>query len=85
MLKVQSGLSLPEHGHGGSELTIVLAGSYRDEIGHFRAGDVADLDDSIEHQPVADKEDGCICLIATDSRARFKGVVGRLMQPFTGM
>lgn len=85
LLKVAPGTQLPEHGHGGSELTMVLQGSYHDELGTFRRGDVADLGDDVEHQPVADAKEGCICLIASDRKARFKGLVARLMQPFTGL
>lgn len=85
LLKVAPGQVMPEHGHGGSELTLLLQGSYRDEVGTFRAGDVADLDDEIEHRPVADPVSGCICLIASEERARFKGVVARMVQPLTGI
>lgn len=85
LLKVAPGQVMPEHGHGGSELTLLLAGSYRDEIGEFRAGDVADLDDEVEHTPVADPKTGCICLIASEERARFKGVLARIVQPLTGL
>jgi len=85
LLKVAPGQVMPEHGHGGSELTLLLAGSYRDEIGEFRAGDVADLDDEVEHTPVADPKSGCICLIASEQRARFKGVLARIVQPLTGL
>ncbi|MEL7303888.1 MAG: ChrR family anti-sigma-E factor, partial [Pseudomonadota bacterium] len=58
LIKVQKGQAMPEHGHGGSELTLVLDGSYTDEVGTFAAGDVADLDDTIEHRPIADSETG---------------------------
>ncbi|MEL6297439.1 MAG: ChrR family anti-sigma-E factor [Pseudomonadota bacterium] len=85
LIKVQKGQAMPEHGHGGSELTLVLDGSYTDEIGTFGAGDVADLDDTIEHRPIADSDTGCICLIASERKARFTGVIGRLLQPFTGI
>ena len=76
---------MPEHGHGGSELTLVLRGAYSDRTGTYRVGDVADLGDSIEHQPIADAKDGCICLIASDKKIRFKSVLARLVQPFTGL
>jgi len=76
---------MPEHGHGGSELTLLLRGSYRDEVGHFARGDLADLDETVEHQPVADPETGCICLIGTESKARFKSLFARLLQPLTGL
>ncbi len=85
LLKVGPGRVMPEHGHSGSELTLLLEGSYRDEIGEFRVGDVADLDDEVEHSPVSHPQTGCICLIASEGRARFKGVLARMVQPLTGM
>lgn len=85
LIKVAPGHALPEHGHGGSELTLVLRGSYKDQTGEYKAGDLADLDDSIEHSPVAHPVDGCICLIATDRKIRFKSVFAKLLQPLTGM
>lgn len=84
LLKVAPGQAMPDHGHGGAELTLMLRGSYRDEIGTFRTGDLADLDDDVEHRPVADLDDGCICLIASVEKARFRGLLARLFQPLTG-
>lgn len=85
LIKVAPGRVLPDHGHGGSELTLVLEGAYKDKVGTFRSGDLADLDEETEHQPVADAAVGCICLIASTEKARFKGVLARLVQPLTGM
>jgi putative transcriptional regulator len=85
LLRVEPGRAMPEHGHGGSELTMILSGSYEDEIGKFGPGDVADLDDGIEHRPVADAHTGCICIIASEKQAVFKGFFARLMQPLTGI
>ncbi len=85
LLKIAPGQVMPEHGHGGTELTMVLAGSYSDEIGTYHPGDVADLDDEVEHSPVADRKLGCICLIASEEKARFKGPFARFVQPLTGM
>lgn len=85
LLKVAPGTKLPRHGHDGEELTLVLKGSYRDAGDVFRAGDISDLDDQTEHEPVADDETGCICLIATERPLKFKGLVARLFQPLTGM
>lgn len=85
LIKVAPGKELPEHGHRGEELTLLLRGSYHDEIGTFQEGDIADLDDEIEHRPVADEMSGCICLIASERKARFKGLIARLMQPFIGV
>jgi putative transcriptional regulator len=85
LLRVEPGRAMPEHGHGGSELTMILRGSYQDEIGRFGPGDVADLDDDIEHRPVADAQTGCICIIASEKQAVFKGFFARLIQPLTGI
>jgi putative transcriptional regulator len=82
LLRVEPGRSLPEHGHAGTELTLVLSGSYRDQLGRFAAGDVADLDDDHDHKPLVDSAEPCICLIGSDGKPRFRGLVGRLLQPF---
>jgi putative transcriptional regulator len=85
LLKIAPGRQMPAHGHGGSELTLVLEGAYHDETGRFGPGDVEDVDGATEHQPIADPATGCICLIASERAARFKGLLGRLVQPLTGM
>ena len=85
LLSIAPGTMIPHHSHGGSELTLILKGSFYDEIGRFSAGDLADLDDSVHHQPVADTAEACICLIATDERLRFTGMFSRLLQPIIGI
>jgi putative transcriptional regulator len=85
LLRVEPGRAMPEHGHGGTELTMILRGAYQDEIGRFNVGDVADLDDDVEHRPVADAQTGCICIIASEKQAVFKGFFARLIQPLTGI
>jgi putative transcriptional regulator len=82
LLKIGSGKAMPEHGHGGAEITLVLDGSYRDETGHYGPGDVADLDEDIEHAPVVDSDVPCICLVATEAPARFKSLLARALQPY---
>lgn len=85
LLSIAPGITIPHHSHGGTELTLVLKGSYVDEIGRFQSGDIADLDPSVHHQPVADTDEPCICLIATDERLRFSGVFSRMLQPLIGI
>lgn len=85
LLSIAPGITIPHHTHRGGELTLVLKGSYVDEIGRFQSGDLADLDPSVEHQPVADTEEPCICLIATDARLRFSGMFSRMLQPLIGI
>ncbi|MEQ9345959.1 MAG: ChrR family anti-sigma-E factor [Thalassospira sp.] len=85
LMKIAPGVSIPDHGHHGHEMTLLIKGSYIDEIGRFRAGDVADLDDDVDHQPIADTAEECICLIATDAPMRFNRLLPKLLQPFFGI
>ncbi|OOV87216.1 ChrR family anti-sigma-E factor [Oceanospirillum linum] len=85
LLKISPGTCMPSHGHNGSELTLILSGSYCDETGRLCAGDVADLDPDIKHQPIADRDQDCICLIVTDAPLKFDGWIPKLMQPFFGL
>lgn len=85
LMKIAAGKAVPEHSHGGTELTLVLSGAYTDKCGRFARGDVADLDEDIEHQPVVDDTEDCICLVAIEQPTRFKGLVPRLFQPLVGI
>lgn len=85
LLRIAAGQKMPVHSHRGSELTLILRGGYSDKLGQFNAGDVADLDGSVEHQPVADDDMDCICLAGMDAPLAFKGWLAKLIQPFVGM
>lgn len=84
LVKAAPGCSIPAHGHNGTELTLVLQGAYHDKVGNFRVGDVADLDEEIDHHPVADGE-GCICVVASERPARYHGLLARLYAPLRGI
>lgn len=84
LLRIAPGKAMLPHTHDGNELTLVLKGSFSDEVGRFAAGDIADLDDQVEHQPLVDSREDCICLVATDAPLKFTTLLGRLMQPMTG-
>ncbi|WP_415897924.1 ChrR family anti-sigma-E factor [Neptuniibacter sp. QD72_48] len=84
LLRIAPGKSMLAHTHDGNELTLVLKGSFSDEVGRFTAGDIADLDSEIEHQPLVDSDEDCICLIATDAPLKFSTLLGKLVQPITG-
>ncbi|MFW5654595.1 MAG: ChrR family anti-sigma-E factor [Roseicyclus sp.] len=85
LLYIPAGQAMPEHGHRGMELTLVLKGAYRDESDRFGRGDVEFADEQMDHTPVAEQGEDCICLIATESRLRFKGLLPRIAQPFIGI
>ena len=81
LLYIPAGQSVPDHGHRGLELTLVLQGAFRDDSARFGPGDVEIADEADEHTPVAEAGVDCICLAATDAPLRFMGLVPRLLQP----
>ncbi|MDQ0455508.1 ChrR family anti-sigma-E factor [Rhizobium paknamense] len=85
LLRIPAGKPVPEHTHGGRELTLVLAGSFHDETGRFGRGDLEDADSSLEHQPIADEGEDCICLAVTDAPLKFKSRLLRIIQPVLGI
>jgi len=84
LLKVSPLRNVPEHGHGGAELTLVLRGSFYDATGRYAPGDVADLDADVAHQPVTDKEGDCICVVASETPEEFRSVLARQWQRWRG-
>ncbi len=71
-IKLAPGCRLPLHAHTGAELTVVLTGAFTDASGEFRRGDMQDID-QIEHQPLGDRDEGCICLVAAEGPYLLKG------------
>lgn len=82
LLYIPAGQSVPDHGHRGTELTLVLQGAFRDETDRFGRGDIEVATEDLEHQPKAEAGMDCICLAATDASLRFSGLMPRLLQPF---
>ncbi|MCK0139732.1 ChrR family anti-sigma-E factor [Aliiroseovarius sp. F47248L] len=81
LLYIPGGQAVPDHGHNGLEMTLVLQGSFSDDTGRFGVGDIEIANEDLEHTPIADPGDACICLAATDARLRFNALVPRLLQP----
>ena len=85
LLNVPAGAKVPDHGHHGLELTLVLSGSFYSRGVWFKRGDVEEADATIEHQPTAGPEEPCICLAVTDAPLRFRSIIPRLAQRFIGI
>jgi putative transcriptional regulator len=85
LLRVAGGKKVPEHSHGGQELTLILKGAYRDRFGVFAVGDIADHDEDVEHQPIAEPGEDCICLVAVDAKLSFRSRLVRTLQPLFGI
>ncbi|GAA5079956.1 ChrR family anti-sigma-E factor [Roseibacterium beibuensis] len=86
LLYIPAGQAMPEHSHGGMELTLVLQGGYSADDGHFVRGDLEVADNDTHHTPIADDDgEDCICLVATDARLKFQKLLPRIAQPFIGI
>ena len=73
---------MPFHTHEGCEFTLVLQGGYHDgDVGYAR-GDFQFADSSLNHSPVADPGEPCLCLAVLDAPMRLTGRIGRLVNPF---
>ncbi len=81
LLKFAPGKGVPVHSHTGEELTLLMRGAYRDSLGEWHAGDLADLDADHTHEPIAFGEEPCVCLIATSAPLEFKTMLGKVLQP----
>jgi putative transcriptional regulator len=86
LLRARGGTEMPVHDHRGTELTLVLRGSYHVGDKQFSPGliEVADMDVQ-DHQPMIDEGEDCICLVVTDAPIRLHSLVGRMVQPFIGL
>ncbi|MFZ2030690.1 MAG: ChrR family anti-sigma-E factor [Vitreimonas sp.] len=78
VLSVAKGMVSARHEHSGAEYCTVLKGAYRDEIGTFAAGDFAAAEGDLNHQPIVEGDEACICLFATEGRLKPQGWIGRL-------
>ena len=81
LIYIPPGQAVPDHGHHGLEMTLVLQGAFSDETGLYGVGDVEVADDDLEHTPRAEDGDPCICLAATDASLRFNSWLPRMLQP----
>ena len=82
LLRIPAGTAVPDHGHRGTELTLVLQGAFCDDIDCFSAGDVEVANEEVVHTPVAKPGLDCICLAATDAPLRFSQFIPRVAQRF---
>ena len=79
-LYMKPGSQVPVHKHRGNEITLVLDGSFSDEMGHYRESDFVLRNASHQHQPMSDE--GCLCFAVQDSPLMFTKGLARLLNPF---
>lgn len=82
LLYIPAGAAMPDHGHHGTEMTMVLQGAFIDDDDYFGRGDVEIADSGLHHTPVADVHEDCICLAVTDAPLQFDGLIPKIAQRF---
>lgn len=76
LLRIEPGHGAPRHTHEKREFTLVLTGAFHDGIARYGAGDLAALDHTTTHRPIAEAGEVCYALAVTDGGLEFTGVLG---------
>jgi len=79
---IKAGGTIPKHTHRGTELTLVLEGSFSDEEGVYQEGDFLMRDAGHVHTPTAARIGDCVCVGVLDAPIRFTQWNYRPLNPF---
>ncbi|MBE0366133.1 putative transcriptional regulator [Pseudoalteromonas ulvae UL12] len=79
LLHIDKEGSVPQHTHKGFELTLLLEGSFKDEMGTYVKGDFIMLDGEHTHNPITEK--GCLCFTVADDALHFTQGFSKLLNP----
>ena len=77
MYWIKPGGKMPSHTHEGTELFLVVDGSFSDETGTYGPGDISIADESIDHRPIAGLGRPCIGFAVNDAPLRLTGSLGQ--------
>lgn len=80
---MEKGGSVPEHTHKGSEMTLVINGSFSDGMSEYRNGDFIELNNNHTHAPYSDDDEGCLVFSIVSQPLHFTSGVARLLNPFS--
>ena len=84
LLWIRGGRRMPSHTHEGSEITLVLSGAFSDVTGRYARGDIAIAEADLDHRPMTDAGEDCLCFAVTDAPLHLTGPVGRLLERVFG-
>lgn len=79
LLHIDKDGQVPCHTHKGFEITLLLEGSFEDEMGVYNKGDFIWLDGNHTHQP--ETKEGCVCLTVSSDALYFTKGVSQLFNP----
>lgn len=71
LLRAGKGGCVPHHDHEGDEHLLVLRGGFQSGGKCFRHGDYAFTSAGESHEPIADTDEDCLCLLMLEGSLRF--------------
>ncbi len=80
--KINAGGIVPEHDHRGTEMTVILKGSFSDKQGIYQEGDFVVKQPGDIHQPISASNIDCLCLSVESAPVKLTGFWGRILNPF---
>ena len=80
--RICKGGKVVEHDHKGTEVTLVLEGSFSDEAGIYHRGDFLVKQPGDIHRPTATQNEDCLCLSIVEAPVKVTGVAGWFINPF---
>ncbi|MCP4808068.1 MAG: anti-sigma factor [Proteobacteria bacterium] len=86
LMALSGGMTIPEHGHEGIELNLVLAGGFddADEQSAYLPGDLSVKSSETVHTIEVHDDEDCIVLVVRSGKLVPQNLVGRLAQWLTG-
>jgi len=79
LLHISAGGQIPTHQHKGYEITLLLDGSFSDELDSYSRGDFILLQGDVNHSPRTEK--GCLCYTVQDAPLHFTRGVSKALNP----
>ncbi|MFT4807503.1 MAG: putative transcriptional regulator [Paraglaciecola sp.] len=80
---MEKGGRVPEHTHKGTEMTLVVDGQYGDGIAEYDSGDFTIMNNTHNHLPHSQADDGCLVFTLIDQPLHFTAGIARLLNPFS--
>jgi len=79
LLHIDKNGQIPQHQHKGYELTLLLEGTFTDELGCYEKGDFIWLEGDVDHSPYT--KDGCLCYAVQDAPLHFIKGMSKVLNP----
>jgi putative transcriptional regulator len=80
---MEKGGGVPEHTHRGSEMTLVVNGTFNDRLADYSSGDFTVMDGKDIHTPTTTSDEGCLVFSVVDAPLHFTSGWARLINPFS--